>query len=212
MFVLILNLSLTIYLLATLVSPTPIPPASLTSSSVSPLDPPSPNTPQTLRLTQVSPLSHRPISFPPTPRSISPPPLRRAGLESDYVIWQVPHSSTHLNIRITTSSVATLLLPVLSDAYNSVFAHLLTNGDGLVAAGTWSFAQRNVGGSAYNVGVSLMNANNHQLTWGVLGAAIWGLGGFMRTRRMFGAAVFEVWDGTNQVGRGALSVWTGGGG
>ena len=60
-----------------------------------------------------------------------------------------------------------LILPMLNDAYNSILTHLLTNGDGLIAAGTWSFMQRNIDGSGYSAGVTVMNANNHQVSWGV---------------------------------------------
>lgn len=99
---------------------------------------------------------------------------------------------------------------MLADAYNSILAHLLTNGDGLLAAGTWSFAQANAGGRGYKVGVSVRNANNHQITWGLLGSAVWGLGEFMRGRATSGSAVFEVWDGANQVGEGLVSLAWGG--
>lgn len=92
---------------------------------------------------------------------------------------------------------------MLNNAFNSIYAHLMTDGDGLVAGGYWHFVQQI---TTYNVGVVVMNANNHQITWGVMGAAMQGLSGYMRTGQMYGAATFDVWDGVNQVATGVVML------
>ena len=54
-------------------------------------------------------------------------------------------------------------------------------------------------------GLSLMvwNANNHQTTWGVLGAAIEAIVGHMNQNN-FGGASFNIFDGSNEVGEGII--------
>ena len=50
-----------------------------------------------------------------------------------------------------------------------------------------------------------MNANNHQQTWGVLGAALDAVGLFMRQNGGgAGTAIFSIFDGTNMVGTGSI--------
>lgn len=179
-----LKTSLAIFLLATLASSTPLPLASATPLV---LGQPFPNA---LALTHVDPA----------------PPLHRARASTHGTIYPIPNTNTHLDIHFTAASLVTLVLPMLNDAYNSIVAHLLTNGDGLIAAGTWSFGQFNGLGRGFNVGVSVRNANNHQLTWGVIGSTVWGLSGFMHDRGIYGAVAFEVWDGVNMVGTGFLAI------
>ena len=48
-----------------------------------------------------------------------------------------------------------------------------------------------------------MNTGNHQLTWGVMGAAVEALTNFM-VLYGFGPAVFLIYDGGNLVGRAML--------
>lgn len=47
------------------------------------------------------------------------------------------------------------------------------------------------------------HANNHQTTWGVLGAAIEAIADFM-TQYGFAGATFYIYDGGNEVGEGIL--------
>lgn len=55
------------------------------------------------------------------------------------------------------------------------------------------------------VGVNAWNADNHQLTWGVLGAALTALLDYMR---IFGngAITFNIFDGTHMVGHGTVQI------
>ena len=48
------------------------------------------------------------------------------------------------------------------------------------------------------------NENNHQMSWGVLGAAIQAVLDCMVNIREWGTASFSIWDGDTEVGFGVL--------
>ena len=52
--------------------------------------------------------------------------------------------------------------------------------------------------------MTVRNANNHQTTWGVLGAACWALKDFVSARGAFQTIVFSIYDGVNQVATGTI--------
>ena len=52
--------------------------------------------------------------------------------------------------------------------------------------------------------VTFANTNNHQITWGVYGAALMALRTFM-AEHGWGAAVFKVVDGANAVATGVVT-------
>ncbi|KAI4120699.1 MAG: hypothetical protein LQ347_007048, partial [Umbilicaria vellea] len=121
---LLLSLSLSLSLLASPASPTALPLASASNQPSS---------------SSLSPTLHPAL------------PLLRPRTGPKNYFFAIPHTQTHLAIQLTSVTLPAVLLPVLTDAYNGILAHLLINGDGLLAAGTWSFAQPNVGGMGYNV-------------------------------------------------------------
>lgn len=51
--------------------------------------------------------------------------------------------------------------------------------------------------------LTVSDANGHQVTWGVLGAAVVALRGFMQERG-YGRVRFRIFDGENRVGTGEL--------
>ena len=51
----------------------------------------------------------------------------------------------------------------------------------------------------------VQNANNHQITWGVLSSAVRGLRDYM-AEKGWKEVGFEVFDGWNQVGTGAVGA------
>lgn len=63
-------------------------------------------------------------------------------------------------------------------------------------------------GGTSDIGLALhvWNINNHQVTWGVLGAALVGLQDFMRAKAVWAEASFYVYDGGVEVGAGVLGV------
>jgi len=49
------------------------------------------------------------------------------------------------------------------------------------------------------------DANHHQLTWGVLGAALQAVKEYMsQSGNSFGTAYFSIFDGDNQTGKGSI--------
>ena len=50
--------------------------------------------------------------------------------------------------------------------------------------------------------LTVANANNHQTTWGVLGAACSALADFISQRGAFSSLTFQIYDGANQVATG----------
>ena len=56
--------------------------------------------------------------------------------------------------------------------------------------------------SDYYIDVS--NANNHQVTYAVLRAAVAALRDYMAQEGEYGTLVFDIWDGNNQVGKGVI--------
>ena len=72
-------------------------------------------------------------------------------------------------------------------------------GDGVIVSGRYEGV---VPGNSFGLG--MRNANNHQLTYGVVQAAIAALKSYMSQENNYGWVLFEIWDGDNQVGVGAL--------
>lgn len=83
-------------------------------------------------------------------------------------IVYAPGSSTYTQITyrypIHSSEEGTDPLKILYDAGIGVARHLAANGDSLIS-GAMYFEQ-------HGLTLHVENANNHQLTWGVLGAAV----------------------------------------
>lgn len=88
---------------------------------------------------------------------------------------------------------------MLSDAVDQIEAHIAKNGDGLIPHGAFDYQARGFSWYAANM-------NNHQLTWGVMRAAIDALIGFMLNYASYGKAQFSIFDGENHVGSGTLGL------
>ena len=98
-----------------------------------------------------------------------------------------------------TSRPGASIQEMLFAAYNSVVAHISTSGDGLVPAGMF-----HVSNGATGMDLLCLNADNHQITWGMLGAALNALQDFMNSYQIWSAATFAIYDGENQVSVGSL--------
>ena len=88
---------------------------------------------------------------------------------------------------------------LLTDALDTVQARISQLGNGLIPGG--QFEQQGFG-----VALRMWNANNHQLTWGVMMLVITGLVEYTANMPSGVAIVFKIWDGANQVGEGQLAV------
>ena len=90
------------------------------------------------------------------------------------------------------------ILQFLNDAYNILTTHIAAAGDGVIASGRWNL-------EVNGIGMTTVNTNNHQQTWGVLGAAVEGLSHYFYNHQDgFGAVYFYVFDGGNEVAQGSL--------
>ena len=120
------------------------------------------------------------------------------------VLWRAPGSSTFIVVQPSTSVGGTLILDVLNACCKLITYYIQQNGDGIMPGGYFNWM------GISGVALEAMNANNHQTTWGVLGAAINALLGYMEANG-FRQAQFDIYDGENQVGVG-LVYQPGGGG
>ncbi|MCJ1300797.1 ER membrane complex subunit 3 [Hypocenomyce scalaris] len=111
-----------------------------------------------------------------------------------------PGSTTWIILNLMpTSRPGASIQEMLFAAYNSVVAHISTSGDGLVPAGMF-----HVSNGATGMDLLCLNADNHQITWGMLGAALNALQDFMNSYQIWSAATFAIYDGENQVSVGSL--------
>lgn len=88
---------------------------------------------------------------------------------------------------------------MLRDAIIEINSHIRQYGDGPIEGGVFRFTD-------YGVRWASFNANNHQQTWGVMGIAIEAFTQYVIKHGTYGAVSFEIYDGENQVGQGALQL------
>lgn len=86
---------------------------------------------------------------------------------------------------------------LLHEASRVVSDHLNILGDGQLAGGTFTWVEE-------PLSIEVINANNHQTTWGVLGEALVALHDYMTVKNHVGAAEFTIFDGGTEVGSGAV--------
>lgn len=113
-------------------------------------------------------------------------------------IWCAPGSSTYVIITWAGPIAAGAVTNLLNWAYDSIINHIHAVGDGLVQTGSYRLV---------NEGLELwmQNTNNHQQTWGVMGAALSAMAGFQMTGSLGPRAVnFQVYDGRFLVGVGHI--------
>ncbi|KAA6412510.1 MAG: hypothetical protein FRX48_03501 [Lasallia pustulata] len=114
------------------------------------------------------------------------------------LVVAVPDTKTYLLILLQTRMPVGAILQFLNDAYNVLTSHIRAAGDGVIAAGRWDL-------EVNGIGLSTVNTNNHQQTYGVLGAAVEGLSRFFYENQERGAGVyFYIFDGGVEVGQGSL--------
>lgn len=86
---------------------------------------------------------------------------------------------------------------VLHSAYAEVVMGIFHNGDGVIPGGMFHKAGPD------NIALRTMNSNNHQITYGVLGAAIAAVEAYMNNH-YFGGASFTINDGMTEVAKGVI--------
>lgn len=94
-------------------------------------------------------------------------------------------------------------LQLAVDAHNEALGWVSEHGDGVVAHGYVAYEE-------HGLELYYENANNHQLTWGVVGSASFALMDYVywlaTTWAVLGAVNFMVFDGAVQVGKGWMQL------
>lgn len=99
---------------------------------------------------------------------------RRHGTKT--ILWCAAESRTYIILEIITSTSGTAVKGLLETAYNAIMLRLNNIGDGPVSSGYFRI------GGEEGIELQIRNANNHQQTWGVLGAAIGALQDYMNQK------------------------------
>ena len=119
--------------------------------------------------------------------------------ETNTVLWCAPNSQTYVILTMGGAIPGNQVRTMLSVAMVYVQQAILQLGDGVIQAGGVNYN----GPSSMNF--QTWNTNNHQQTYGVLGAAIAALSDYMN-RYGYGAATFSIHDGNNEVGSGLIGL------
>lgn len=112
--------------------------------------------------------------------------------------WCASNSATYVVFKIVNALAQSVVLDTMAEVYEVIQQHLQTYGDGVMAATSFDRFPSDEG-----LEVSIWNANNHQVTWGVLESALEALGDWME-QYGYGSVIFQIYDGSNQVGRGSI--------
>lgn len=115
------------------------------------------------------------------------------------MLWCAPNSRTYVVLEMGRLIAGQSIPATISIAHNVITARIRAMGDGPVENGRYSMV--GLGG----VGVNAWNADNHQLTWGVLGAALTALLDYMKVFGN-GPITFNVFDGSHMVGQGTVQI------
>lgn len=97
-----------------------------------------------------------------------------------------------------------VLTNMIGAAYGNILSAIQTHTDGVIVNGVYRWTNNPDGPLGLQIWAS--NTNNHQLTYGVLGAALNALNEFMALCGPGLTTVLHVYGGSNQVGRGQLDV------
>lgn len=115
-----------------------------------------------------------------------------------YIRWCASNTATYIVLKVVTALAERVVLDTLAEVFEIVQQQLETHGDGVIPARAFDRFPSDEG-----MLVSIMNANNHQVTWGVLQAAIEALGDYME-QHGYASVTFQIYDGPNQVGEGSI--------
>lgn len=118
---------------------------------------------------------------------------------TNMMLWCARHSRTYVLLELGRLVAGDSIPTTISIAHNVIATRIRSLGDGLIDHGRFSMV--GLGG----VGVDAWNADNHQLTWGVLGEALTALLDYMRIYGN-GAITFNIFDGAHMVGQGTVQI------
>ena len=108
-------------------------------------------------------------------------------------------TETYLIINPGSPIASATIVNVLKGAGRAVSGRIAAQGDGMLQDGRFTWYQR---GDSH-VTLQVQNANNHQVTYGVLASALAGMELYMWNVG-YGAVQFKLYDGPHQVGQGSI--------
>ena len=107
-----------------------------------------------------------------------------------------------MDIAVSNTIAQDIVLSLLHAAADSILSHISIYGDSIIPNGAFQWLGQN------GISVTTINTNNHQQTWGVLGAALIAMQDFVQTMGFGVECVFTICDGVNEVGKGTINVRT----
>ena len=132
----------------------------------------------------------------------SQPRVRVAGESA--VVWCARGSQTYIVVTMMNifggTAASSPVSALLTACLNIIMHEMEQSQDGPISGG--SFNQLS---TASGLALQAWNANNHQVTYGVLGAAFSALMDYMNSVG-WGSCTFLIWDGGNQVGAGQIGL------
>ena len=108
-----------------------------------------------------------------------------------------PNSQVHVVVTPVTAVAGDGVQSLLNDAGNLILETIEQLGDGVIPRGWFDISGED------NLWLTVNNANNHQMTWGVLAAAVVALVDYMESSQ-WGTTTFKLFDGVNEVGVGSI--------
>ena len=111
-------------------------------------------------------------------------------------LWCAPNSRTFVTLRPLRILSEVAVMELLDEAYSLTQSYIREYGDEVIWGGVFDWTTN-------GLHLRMQNANNHQLTFGVLGAALYAVSDFM-TKNGWSAASFRVWDEEAWVGAGTV--------
>ncbi|MCJ1297451.1 hypothetical protein MMC08_000237 [Hypocenomyce scalaris] len=134
---------------------------------------------------------------------VSSPLPPRANNGAQVVTWCAPSSATYIIVSAAYSLPGAGLAGLLEAVSMSITSQLQGPGDTVIPTGQFSYLVPQSAG--VSTAMHVWNINNHQTTWGVLGAAIEALNDYFKCTQ-WAAATFYIWDGLNEVGMGVVGL------
>ena len=113
------------------------------------------------------------------------------------VLWRAQGSQTYVSITPVYQIGGNAIMNMVDAAALYVYSYVSNLGDGPISGGHFSWE------GDQGLVLNAWSANNHQTTYGVLGAAIKALTSYFNAHG-YGRVTFLIFDGKNQVGEGIV--------
>ena len=114
-------------------------------------------------------------------------------------LWCAPGGQTWIILELTAPVAANIVMPMILQARAAILLRITQVGDAVFPGGLFSW----LGGNGHVL--RTQNSNNHQMTYGVVAAALTAVIDYMQTENAFGVGSFTIYDGANEVAKGTIT-------